>query len=84
MPNAPAPRTLTLVMEGVNAAGARASLPGMLFRPTWRFLHNYVLRLGFLDGRAGYVLAKVYAHYTFMKYAQLWERARAAREGERR
>ncbi|MDJ0520626.1 MAG: glycosyltransferase family 2 protein [Planctomycetota bacterium] len=60
----------------MHANGARASLLGMLLRPTWRFLHNYVLRLGFLDGRSGYVLAKINAHYTFTKYAQLWELAR--------
>lgn len=63
----------------MHAGGARASLPGMLLRPTWRFVHNYVLRLGFLDGRSGYILAKVNAHYTFMKYAQLWELARGGR-----
>ncbi len=67
----------------MHAGGARASLPGMLLRPTWRFVHNYVLRLGFLDGRSGYILAKVNAHYTFMKYAQLWELARAEQRGAR-
>jgi len=62
--------------EAMYAGGARASIAGMLLRPTWRFFHNYVLRLGLLDGRAGYVLAKINAHYVFMKYAQLWELVR--------
>ena len=37
----------------------------------------YVLRLGFLDGRAGFVLARSKAYYVFLKYAKLWELARA-------
>ncbi len=67
--------------EAMHANGQRASLVKLLLRPAWRFFSMYVFRLGFLDGRAGYVLAKVNAHYVFMKYAQLWELARAARRG---
>ncbi len=66
--------------DAMYARGRRSSLLAMLLRPTWRFFHGYVLRLGFLDGRAGYVVARVNAHYVFMKYAQLWERAQAERE----
>ena len=33
----------------------------------------YVLRLGFLDGRAGFVLAALAAYYVFLKYAKVWE-----------
>ncbi|NCI47726.1 glycosyltransferase family 2 protein [Sediminibacterium soli] len=35
------------------------------------FVTNYLLRLGFLDGEAGYTIAKMNAWYTWMKYAQL-------------
>ena len=49
----------------------------MWLRPPWRFFSMYVLRLGFLDGRAGFVLARLSAFYTFLKYARLWERIRA-------
>jgi len=66
--------------HAMHAQGRRASLCAMLLRPAWRFFAMYVFRLGFLDGRAGYVLAKVNAHYVFMKYAQLWECDRAGRE----
>lgn len=51
-------------------------------RPTWfkirlspgfNFLNYFILKLGFLDGHAGYICAKMTAHYTFLKYARLRE-----------
>ncbi|MDA1195831.1 MAG: glycosyltransferase family 2 protein [Planctomycetota bacterium] len=60
--------------------GRRARWSDIVLRPAWRFLAMYLLRLGFLDGRAGYVLARNGAHFTFMKYAQLAELHRVAQE----
>lgn len=37
------------------------------------FFKNYLLRLGFLDGEAGYTIAKMNAWYTWLKYARLRE-----------
>ena len=37
------------------------------------FVQNYIFRAGFLDGKAGYVCAKMTAYYTFLKYARLKE-----------
>ena len=39
-----------------------------LFSPCWVFLKIYIIKLGFIDGWHGYVIAKVYAKYTFWKY----------------
>ncbi|MBT4731918.1 glycosyltransferase family 2 protein [Candidatus Woesearchaeota archaeon] len=36
--------------------------------PIWTFLKIYIFRLGFLEGWRGFVIAKVYAQYTFWKY----------------
>ena len=58
------------------ARGRRASLWAMCLRPPYRFFHMYILRLGLLDGRAGFILAKLGAHFVFMKYAGLWDRVR--------
>lgn len=41
--------------------------------PAFNFLNYYILRLGFLDGHAGYTCARMTAHYTFLKYARLRE-----------
>ncbi len=38
------------------------------------FLRMYLVRLGFLDGRQGLLLAMLSAHSTFVKYADLWVR----------
>jgi glycosyltransferase involved in cell wall biosynthesis len=53
--------------------GRTRTLLAMLFRPPARFLRMYVLRAGFLDGRAGFVLAVLAAYYVFLKYVKVWE-----------
>lgn len=37
------------------------------------FIKNYIFRLGFLDGRAGFIVAKMNAWYTWLKYKKLRE-----------
>ena len=39
-----------------------------LFSPCWVFFKIYFIKLGFIDGWHGFVIAKVYAKYTFWKY----------------
>ena len=46
---------------------------GLLFRPFWRFLRAYFLRLGFLDGWQGYYIASHTAFATLVRYAKLRE-----------
>ena len=36
--------------------------------PIWTFLKIYIIRLGFVEGWRGFIIAKVYAKYTFWKY----------------
>ncbi len=55
--------------------GRRAGLLKLLLSPVVKFIGDYFLRLGFLDGHHGLVIARVSAHATFLKYAklrQLW------------
>ncbi|NOT52509.1 MAG: glycosyltransferase family 2 protein [Chitinophagaceae bacterium] len=53
--------------------GKKASWFKIRFAPGFAFIQNYILRLGFLDGHAGYVCARMTAYYTFLKYARLRE-----------
>lgn len=53
--------------------GERPSLFKLVTRPPARFLRMYVLRLGFLDGWRGWVVATVGGFYVFLKYAKLRE-----------
>jgi glycosyltransferase involved in cell wall biosynthesis len=42
-------------------------------RPLIRFLYAYVIRLGFLDGRAGLVFCTLLAFYDFLSLAKVYE-----------
>lgn len=53
--------------------GRGGAMLHMLLNPVGRFLKMYLLRLGFLDGAAGFVLAVLSSYYVFVKYAKLWE-----------
>lgn len=41
--------------------------------PVFTFLNYYLLKLGFLDGKEGFISARMTAWYTAMKYARLQE-----------
>lgn len=43
------------------------------FKPTLRFLLAYVFRLGFLDGKAGYIYARLLSQYEFQIGVKLFE-----------
>jgi glycosyltransferase involved in cell wall biosynthesis len=51
--------------------GKKTSWVKLYFAPFFTFIHNYIIRLGFLDGYEGYLTAKTTAWYTFLKYAYL-------------
>jgi glycosyltransferase involved in cell wall biosynthesis len=51
------------------------------FRPLVRFLYAYVFRLGFLDGRAGFVFCMLLAFYEFLAGANLYEKRLRDRGG---
>ena len=40
-------------------------------RPTYKFINNYVLRLGLLDGNAGYIICKLNAYGVWYRYHEL-------------
>jgi glycosyltransferase involved in cell wall biosynthesis len=56
--------------------GRRASALTVLGHTLVRFLRMYLLRLGFLDGGDGLVLALLASYSVFLKYARLWELTR--------
>jgi len=48
-------------------------------RACWTFFQIYIIRLGFLDGPAGFLVAVMYAQGNFNKYAGLWSIRRMER-----
>jgi glycosyltransferase involved in cell wall biosynthesis len=43
----------------------------LIFSPIWSFVNGYIFKLGFLDGAAGFTIARVNVWYTYMKYVKL-------------
>ncbi|MFQ5486277.1 MAG: glycosyltransferase family 2 protein, partial [Desulfobacterales bacterium] len=52
--------------------GQKTGLANALLHSCWEFFHIYFIRLGFLDGRRGLLMAILFWQYTFNKYAALW------------
>ncbi len=64
-------RYSTLQAEAMHARGERAGLARIALSPVARFLRFYVLKLGFLDGAAGFAHIAIGAFASFLKYAKL-------------
>ena len=56
--------------------GKKASFFILLINPIAKFLHHYIVHFGFLDGRAGFTIAKISAWSTYLKYRKLRELSR--------
>ena len=62
----------TLAARQMYDEGRRAGLFDLVAHPPAAFLRNYVLRRGFADGKAGFVISALNAQYVFLKFAKLW------------
>ena len=73
-------RYTTLAAEQWDAEGRRGSALQAFVYPRLAFFRNYILRRGFMDGRAGLLVSLLNSYYVFLKYAKLLElQARVAR-----
>ncbi|HNU87684.1 MAG TPA: glycosyltransferase family 2 protein [Ferruginibacter sp.] len=52
-------------------SGKKADFFKLYLSPLFAFLQHYIFRLGFLDGKEGFLIAKTTSMYTFMKYRYL-------------
>jgi len=64
-------RYSTLGMQKLEEQGKQAGMMDALLRGSWAFLRIYVLKLGFLDGWPGFVIAVGNFEGTFYRYAKL-------------
>ncbi len=51
--------------------GAHSSWPLIIVKPIAKFIRNYIIKLGFLDGYYGFVICKISAWETYLKYFKL-------------
>lgn len=53
--------------------GRKASFMRLLASPLLRFVRDYVIKRGFLDGYYGFIVCMISSHSVFLKYAKLRE-----------
>ncbi len=61
----------TMTAQKAFSERKKASLWAILFRPCWKFIRDYIFKGGFLDGYAGFLVCKISAFATFLKYTKL-------------
>ena len=64
----------TTAAQDMDEAGKRFSMGKLLISPLARFLKEYLLKRGFLDGLPGLIIAVNTACHVFNKHAKLYER----------
>jgi glycosyltransferase involved in cell wall biosynthesis len=70
-------RYSSLGAEELRAKGVRFSVGKLLFKPLSKFLETYIIKKGFLDGLAGFVISVGAAYSVFLKFSKLWELERS-------
>jgi len=65
-------RYATWAAEDLRDKGIRSGFLHMTFVPLWRFIRQYLIQRGFLDGIPGLIVCTISMYYVFLKYAKLW------------
>jgi glycosyltransferase involved in cell wall biosynthesis len=60
-----------IAAESITEAGKKKHWSKIFLSPAWSFFHGYILRLGFLDGVYGFIIAKQTARLSYLKYKKL-------------
>jgi glycosyltransferase involved in cell wall biosynthesis len=58
----------TLLAKEISAKNKNVSYIKLITSPILRFFRDYIFRLGFLDGYYGFVICKISAYATYLKY----------------
>lgn len=66
-------RFTTIAAQASYDKGVRSSLFKIVTRPAFKFLKDYFLKAGFLDGRYGFVICYINALSAFLKYSKIYE-----------
>ena len=61
----------TIAAKALFDMGKKATVLHLIIKPTAKFIRNYILKMGFLDGRSGWTICRLTAKETYMKYAKL-------------
>lgn len=73
-------RYSSLRAEEMAKEGRKFSVVQLVTHPLAMFWRMYVQKLGFLDGKEGFILSLLYGYYyTMIKYVKLWEKTKETR-----
>jgi glycosyltransferase involved in cell wall biosynthesis len=61
----------TVIAQSLFDAGVKKSKYKIIFSPLWSFINGYFLRLGFLEGYNGFIIAALTAQQSLLKYQKL-------------
>ena len=53
--------------------GKKAPLTKILIYPFWKFIRDFIIKRGFLDGYYGFLICTISAYATFLKYVKIRE-----------
>lgn len=63
----------SIAAKALAQRGKKSGLLKMYIKAAAKFARNYILKAGFLDGREGYVICRITAWETYLKYKKLRE-----------
>jgi len=58
--------------EDLRDKGVKSNFLHLTLVPVWRFIRQYFIQRGFLDGIPGLIVCTISMYYAFLKYAKLW------------
>lgn len=61
----------SLAAQNMFEKGKKASALKMYLSPVVKFISDYIIKLGILDGAAGFTICKISAYHSFLKYKKL-------------
>jgi glycosyltransferase involved in cell wall biosynthesis len=61
----------TILAHSYHNRGRRVYFFSLVLHPLWRFIKDFIIRTGFLDGYYGFIVSVNSAHEVFMKYVKL-------------
>lgn len=64
-------RFATIAAKAMASKGKNPSFAFAVFKAVAKFIRNYILKLGFLDGRYGWVICRISAWETYQKYRRV-------------
>jgi glycosyltransferase involved in cell wall biosynthesis len=69
----------TIAAKELGNLGKTVTYFQIIINPVAKFIRNYILRLGFLDGFYGFIICRIAAHETYLKYTKARQLRRSIR-----